>query len=60
MPVLVVVGDEDEMSIPGSRLVAEKVSKARFEMVSPSGHPIMIEQPERLNTILADFLKGLS
>ena len=59
-PVLVVVGDEDEMSIPGSRLVAAKVPKARFEMVSPSGPPIMIEQPERLNSILVDFLKGLS
>ena len=56
VPMMVVVGDEDEMSIPGSELVAERVSGAQYDLITACGHPIMIEHPDILNNLLLKFL----
>ena len=59
VPALVICGDEDDPSLPGSRLCGEKLPRATFELVERCGHPIMIEQPEVLNGALARFLDSL-
>ena len=59
VPLMVVVGDEDAMSIPGSELVAEKVQGAQYDLVSACGHPIMIEHPDILNDLMLRFLEKL-
>ena len=59
VPALVICGDEDEPSLPGSRLCGEKLSRASFQLVERCGHPIMVEQPEVLNDALGRFLDSL-
>lgn len=59
VPMMVVVGDEDAMSIPGSELVAEKVSGAQYDLITACGHPIMAEHPDILNDLLIKFLAQL-
>ena len=60
VPALVICGDEDESSLPGSRLCADKMPKARFQFVEKCGHTIMVEQPEVLNDAMGGFLSSLS
>ncbi len=60
MPLLVVVGDEDAYSLEGSKLVKSRVPHSTLEIVSPAGHPIMVEQSERLNSAIGTFLRALS
>lgn len=60
LPLLVVVGDEDEYSLEGSKLVKAKVPHSTLEIVSPAGHPVMVEQSERLNSVIGTFLRTLS
>jgi pimeloyl-ACP methyl ester carboxylesterase len=60
VPALVICGDEDGPSLPGSRLCAEKLPNARFQLVEQCGHPIMMEQPDVLNNAMDSFLKSLS
>lgn len=59
LPIMAVVGDEDVMSIPGSELVAEKVSGAQYDLITACGHPIMVEHPDILNDLLLKFLNKL-
>ncbi len=59
VPVLVICGDEDAGSLPGSRLCGDKLPRADFELVNRCGHVIMIEQPDVLNAALARFVDSL-
>ena len=59
VPAYVICGDEDEPSLPGSRLCGEKLPRATFELVERCGHPIMVEKPEILNVALERFLSSL-
>ena len=60
LPALVICGDEDEPSLPGSRLCGQKLTNATFQLVERCGHPIMLEQPEILNEAMDRFLSSLS
>ena len=59
VPALVICGDEDEPSLPGSRRCGKELPRATFELVERCGHPIMIEQPAVLNAALGRFLDAL-
>ena len=59
VPMLVVVGDEDEMSIPGSEQVAREVKGAQYDLLTQCGHAIMVEHPDILNDLLLKFLDRL-
>ena len=60
VPALVICGDEDESSLAGSRLCAQRLANARFQLVEKCGHPIMMEQPKVLNDAIDGFLGSLS
>ena len=60
VPALVICGDEDGPSLPGSRLCGDKLPNGRFQLVERCGHPIMVEQPEVLNDAIGGFLSSLS
>ena len=60
LPALVICGDEDPPSLPGSRLCGEKLPKGAFQLVERCGHPIMLEQPDVLNQAIGQFLGSLS
>lgn len=59
-PALVVVGDDDRLTPPELALeMAQGIADARLEVVPESGHLSTLDQPERLNALLADWLSGL-
>ena len=55
--VLVVVGAQDPVLGPASaREVADGIADARLEIIEDAGHFPWIEQPERFEHVVADFL----
>ncbi len=61
MPVLVVVGEEDAPTIQRiGRLIAEKAPRAQFTSLANAAHSPSLEQAERFNEILAQWLEGTS
>lgn len=61
VPTLVVVGEDDTLTpVAAARQIAAAIKGARLEIVAEAGHLVNIEQPERFNRILRDFLDEVS
>jgi pimeloyl-ACP methyl ester carboxylesterase len=61
LPVLSMVGDLDEPdTIAACRHLAEVVPGVRFEEFHGAGHLFNLEQPERFNQLVLDFLDSIS
>ena len=59
-PVLVVVGDSDEMvSLDAARALAESAPRGRLDVIEDAGHLTSLDQPDRFNAVLARFLEEL-
>lgn len=60
VPALVCAGaDEKWRSVASVEYAAELIPDARFELFQESGHCITIEEPERFNQVLSDFVESL-
>jgi len=59
LPALIVCGDEDIGSLPGSRLCAARIRDVKFVEISRCGHSLLIEQPKQLTQALNNFVDGL-
>ena len=58
-PTLVVCGDSDALTPPEhSREIAAGIAGARLEIVADCGHLLTLEQPERVNALLLQWLAG--
>ncbi|MEW9547566.1 alpha/beta fold hydrolase [Nonomuraea sp. NPDC050783] len=58
VPLLVVVGEEDELTPPAeAKAMAEAAPAGRLEVIPKAGHLSAVEQPEAFNTAVADFLR---
>ena len=55
VPLLVVVGDEDEPCIDGSVFLKRTVPTAGLQVIPRSGHNICAEEPATFNTALSDL-----
>jgi pimeloyl-ACP methyl ester carboxylesterase len=55
VPLLIIVGDEDESCIEGSFFLKRTVPTAGLLVVPRSGHNITSEEPAAFNAALADF-----
>ena len=56
-PVLVVCGEDDLLTPPAcSEEIAAAVPQARLEQLPACGHLLTLEQPGRINALLADWL----
>ncbi len=56
-PLLVCVGDQDELtSVDESRALAERALDGRLEVFSGAGHFVAVDQPERFNEVLLEFV----
>lgn len=61
VPALVCAGaDEKWRSVASVEHAAELIPDSRFELFEESGHCITIEEPDRFNQILTDFVESLS
>ena len=56
VPLLVVVGDEDESSLDTGLFLKRACPAARLAIVAASGHVVNVEEPEYFNRITRDFL----
>lgn len=60
VPMLVCAGaDETWREVAAVENVAERVPDARFELFEESGHCITVEEPDRFNQVLSDFVDSL-
>ncbi len=61
VPMLVCAGaDEKWRSVPAVRDVAESVPEASFELFEESGHCLTLEEPDRFNQVVGDFVDSFS
>jgi pimeloyl-ACP methyl ester carboxylesterase len=59
-PTCVICGENDKMMPPrNSEALAEKISKAKLDIIPGAGHMVMLEQPEAAANILAAFLESI-
>jgi len=57
VPTHIVVGDEDRLTPPAmSRQMAERIPGARLTLIEGAGHLSNIEQPEKFNRAVLEFL----
>ncbi len=60
VPTLVCAGaDEKWRSVANVKSAAELIQDARFELFEQSGHCITVEEPERFNHVLREFLDSI-
>jgi len=59
VPLLVMVGDEDDPAIEPSLFLKRKAPAAGFVMFPNSGHTINLEEPALFNRALLDFLAAV-
>lgn len=60
VPTLVCAGaDETWRSVPSVEYAAELIPDAQFELFEDSGHCPTVEEPERFNRVLTEFVGGL-
>jgi proline iminopeptidase len=59
LPVLLLAGEFDEARPETVREFARLIPGARFELVEGAAHSITLDQPERVVSLVGDFLRGL-
>jgi 3-oxoadipate enol-lactonase len=59
-PALVIVGEDDVLTPPDeSRLMADTLPRARLRVIPGAGHMSNMEEPEKFNAALRDWLAEL-
>ena len=59
LPTLVIVGDEDAPALEPSRFLAATIPNATLTVLPRTGHTLNLEEPERFNAAVLEFLHGL-
>lgn len=59
LPVLIILGDEDERGLEGSLFLKKKIPRAGLEIYPRSGHTVNLEEPERFNRSVLDFITAV-
>ncbi len=60
VPVLLVVGDEDEPSIDPTIYLKRNIPSAAMAMLPKTGHAMNLEEPELFNRTVQDFLTAVA
>ncbi len=58
-PTLVVLGGDDEGCKRPSHFLEETLPGARLEVLPNTGHAVNIEEPEKINRLVAEFVGGV-
>lgn len=60
-PTLILVGDEDVATVPAkAEFLQKSIPGSILKVIPGAGHSSSVEQPERVNAALRDFLDGMS
>ncbi|TFF93021.1 MAG: alpha/beta hydrolase [Promethearchaeota archaeon] len=58
VPTLILGASKDRLvPLPNQQVLHEKIEGSRFEIIEGAGHGFTIEQPERVNEIIWEFIK---
>lgn len=62
VPTLILVGEEDDRTTPEfmREQLASKIPQASFHVIPQAGHIVNLDQPERFNQLLTEFLASIS
>lgn len=59
-PTLIICGADDKMTPPKySELLRDNISNSRMEIINNAGHMVMLEQPDVVANLLADFFNTI-
>ena len=56
VPVLILLGDEDDPALEASLFMKQTIPSAALEIYPRSGHAINLEEPDRFNRSVLDFI----
>ena len=59
IPALILTGDEDDPCIEPALLMKQHIPRAGLEVFPRTGHTINLEEPERFNRSVQDFLDAV-
>ena len=60
IPTLIICGREDRMTpLHYSEFLRDHIAGARLEVIPNAGHMVMLEQPDRISDVIADFLNSI-
>ena len=59
-PVLILAGDEDDGCLETSLWLKRAIPRAGLAVLARSGHTLNIEEPDLVNTLIADFLSRVA
>lgn len=54
-----IIASADSPELARQRELAERIPGARFEVLADAGHAVFVDQPERFNALLTEFLASL-
>lgn len=60
VPTLILVGEDDRAFLGSSDYMASKIQGARKFVIAGAGHGCNLDQPERVNELLGEFLSELA
>jgi pimeloyl-ACP methyl ester carboxylesterase len=60
VPLLVMVGDEDEGAIEGSLMLKKTISTAGLAIFPKTGHTLNLEEPALFNSLLEQFIAAVT
>ncbi len=59
LPVLIMLGDEDDRGLEGSIFMKKNIPRAGLEVFPRSGHTLNLEEPDHFNRSLLDFITAV-
>jgi pimeloyl-ACP methyl ester carboxylesterase len=59
VPALVILGDEDDPGIEGSLFMKQHIPRCGLELFPRCGHAVNLEEPERFNRSVLDFITAV-
>jgi pimeloyl-ACP methyl ester carboxylesterase len=59
LPVLIILGDEDDRGLEGSLFLKKNIPRAGLEIYPRSGHTVNLEEPDRFNRSVLDFITAV-
>jgi 3-oxoadipate enol-lactonase len=58
VPTLIVVGDKDKYTtMEMGQYLHKEIEGSKLEIIPDCGHMVHIEQPEKLNEVIGEFLR---
>ncbi len=59
VPTLLMVGADDKPFLDGMAYMAGKIPGACYEVIEGAGHAVNLDQPDRVNAVIEDFLASI-